>query len=75
MGSGVCQPKEKFCVIKKMVFFWIFNEKDFLWPVKNLLLMIFFRCYEIRDEHVDDFGASLCEFQKALRVLTVNFSG
>ncbi len=50
-------------------------KKIFCGLEKKLFLMVFFRCYQIRDEHVDDFGASLCEFQKGLRVLNVNFAG
>ena len=28
----------------------------------------------IKDEHIDEFGASLCNFQKGLRMLNVNFT-
>jgi len=34
----------------------------------------FFRCPAIQDEHVVDFGASLCEFQKGLRVMQIDFA-
>jgi len=32
------------------------------------------RCQDITDKHADDFGATLCEYQKELSELFISFS-
>jgi len=64
-----------FVNIKIFSFFSQNSEKSLLQPLhKEKLFKMISSCAGIRDEHVEELGASLCEFQKGLRVLSVNFS-